>query len=67
MEDVFQEEDKLNIQSQIEKPSQKFHKKKFNLAVQECLICKRKVSLSQATINNFERLLNELQDLIRDS
>jgi len=67
LEDIFQEEDKLNIQSQIETSSQKFNKKKFNLAVQECLICKRELNISQATTSNFGRLLSELQDLIQGS
>lgn len=67
LEDIFHEEDRLNIQSQVETSSQMFHKKKFNLAIQECLICKRELTLSQATISGFERLLSELQSLIQES
>lgn len=65
MEDVFEPTDLLAIQSIIEPNATAFNKKKFNLAVQECLICEHKIELSQKAIENFEKLINGLHDLMK--
>jgi hypothetical protein len=64
LEDVFDSNDHLKIQSIIDPSSDKFNKSTFNLAIQECLICKRKLDFTPRTIENFQKLIAGLHELI---
>lgn len=60
MEDIFSEEEKLNITQRFDKTATKYNKSAFNTAIQSALINKERIVLSKETIDKFDRLLAEL-------
>ena len=60
MEDIFSEEEKLNITQRFDKAATKYNKSAFNTAIQSALINKEKIVLSKETVDKFDRLLGEL-------
>lgn len=60
MEDIFSEEEKLEITQRFNPVATTYNKSAFNTAIQEALIKKEKIVLSEATIAKFDQLLQRL-------
>jgi predicted ATP-dependent endonuclease of OLD family len=67
MEKLFDPSDLLKIQKSVFSDTEKFDKKMFNRAIQENLIKKAPVSLSKATTDTFEKLLDFLSNSLQYS
>jgi predicted ATP-dependent endonuclease of OLD family len=64
MEKLFESNDLLRLQQSIYPDKQRFDKKLFNIAIQENLIKKYSVPLSEATIDTFKKLLSFLSEAL---
>lgn len=67
MESLISDDDKLKIQNQIYINENCVSKKHFNRAVQELLINKTKVSISQETEANFQKLFTFLTTKLKEN
>ncbi len=62
MESLFLHEDKLAIQNFLYPTETNFNKKNFNRSIQELLIKKTIITLSEDTKKNFEAIFNHLEE-----
>lgn len=60
MENIFTEEEKLFVTQGFDSTATKYNKSAFNTAIQSALINKEIISLSEETIEKFDKLLAEL-------
>jgi predicted ATP-dependent endonuclease of OLD family len=65
METLFDGEDRLKIQQTFFPDETKFDKKLFNLAIQEALLSKRSLDLSEITLKNFNKVFEFLRDRLK--
>ena len=61
MEDIFSEEEKLTITKRFNPSATSFNKSAFNTAIQEALIKRERIELSEDTISRFDQLLDGLE------
>lgn len=61
MEDIFGEEEKLSITRRFNPGATAYNKSAFNTAIQEALIKKESIALSETTISKFDLLLQGLE------
>ena len=64
MEDIFSEEEKLMITQRFNPAATAYNKSAFNTAIQEALIKKERIDLSEATIAKFDQLLQGLDNYL---
>lgn len=67
LEDLFTEEEKLSIARELDSSIEKYEKTKFSLSIQLLLAEKRKIEVSQETIDRFDLLFNFLSSKIAAS
>lgn len=60
MEDIFREEERLMITKRFNPAATAYNKSAFNTAIQEALIRKERLTLSEETIARFDQLLQGL-------
>jgi CO/xanthine dehydrogenase FAD-binding subunit len=65
MEAMFEEADQMAIQAAAYPDESRFKKDLFNRAVQEALVTTRPVSVSEASLARFARLLTTLKERLR--
>ncbi|MFM7857097.1 MAG: hypothetical protein ACKO96_35535, partial [Flammeovirgaceae bacterium] len=61
IEDLFRDTDRINFQKHAFPNEEEFSKKKFNIALQELLMNKLTISLTEETQSNLEQLTKFLQ------
>lgn len=65
MESLFTDEDKIAIQRLNYPNDSRFHKKNFNRSLQELIIKKTKLQLSENTLENFSLVFSFLKDKLK--
>jgi hypothetical protein len=66
IESLLTEADKLAFQRLVDPDSAKYHKKTLALGVQEALVAKRRVALSEAAETSLERVLTAVRQRLQD-
>ena len=62
IENMFTDEDRLNMQIRKYPDTTEFNKTHFNRAIQECLINKEVIDFTELTKNNFSKILEFLTE-----
>ncbi len=64
MEDIFSAEEKLQITRRFNPKAAIYNKSAFNTAIQEALVAKEIIELSEATVEKFDNLLKALNEYV---
>ncbi len=67
LEDLFQSSEALSFQQIAASDSIEFKKSQFNLAIQECLILKRRFNWQPETVSRIEKIINFLHTKIQNN